>query len=133
MFDARSVVQALTRSHDILEEIPVSLVRGHTDEGSPSGGKPTQSNKLLTEVDQARPMRVFRRYWLPVAGSEYAATRLKKARVPGEDLILFRDRGGPPVLLYPGCMHRGTTLFYGKGRHAFVSDRSRGGTLLWRK
>ncbi len=35
-------------------------------------------------------------------------------RLLGEDLILFRDRKGRPGLLYPRCMHRGTTLFYGK-------------------
>ena len=28
--------------------------------------------------------------------------------------ILFRDRKGRPGLLYPRCMHRGTTLYYGK-------------------
>jgi phenylpropionate dioxygenase-like ring-hydroxylating dioxygenase large terminal subunit len=87
----------------------------------------------MTEVDPGKPMRVFRRYWQPVATLEQATTRPKKVHVPGEDLILFRDRKGRPELLYPRCMHRGTTLFYGKGRHAFVSDRSRGGTLLWRK
>jgi phenylpropionate dioxygenase-like ring-hydroxylating dioxygenase large terminal subunit len=35
-------------------------------------------------------------------------------RVLGEDLVLFRDRKGRPGLLYPRCMHRGTTLYYGK-------------------
>jgi phenylpropionate dioxygenase-like ring-hydroxylating dioxygenase large terminal subunit len=32
----------------------------------------------------------------------------------GEDLVLFRDTKGRPGLLYPRCMHRGTTLYYGK-------------------
>src|SRR5690606_29193268 len=31
-----------------------------------------------------------------------------------EDLIVFRDRMGRPGLLYPRCMHRGTSLFWGK-------------------
>lgn len=32
----------------------------------------------------------------------------------GEDLILFRDAAGRPGLLYPRCMHRGTSLYYGR-------------------
>ena len=32
----------------------------------------------------------------------------------GEDLVLFRDGSGNPGLVYPRCVHRGTTLLYGK-------------------
>jgi phenylpropionate dioxygenase-like ring-hydroxylating dioxygenase large terminal subunit len=85
------------------------------DSGTAYGRKQPQSNKLLTEVGPGKPMgEVFRRYWQPVATSEQATTRPKKVKVLGEDLILFRDRKGRPGLLYPRCMHRGTTLFYGK-------------------
>jgi phenylpropionate dioxygenase-like ring-hydroxylating dioxygenase large terminal subunit len=85
------------------------------DSGTAYGRKQAQSNKLLTEVGPGKPMgEVFRRYWQPVATSEQATTRPKKVKVLGEDLILFRDRKGRPGLLYPRCMHRGTTLFYGK-------------------
>ena len=38
----------------------------------------------------------------------------QKVRLLGEDLIVFRDGEGRPGLLYPHCMHRGTSLFYGK-------------------
>jgi nitrite reductase/ring-hydroxylating ferredoxin subunit len=38
----------------------------------------------------------------------------RKVRILGEDLVLFRDRKGRVGLLYPRCMHRGTTLYYGK-------------------
>jgi phenylpropionate dioxygenase-like ring-hydroxylating dioxygenase large terminal subunit len=34
-------------------------------------------------------------------------------RILGEDLIIFRDGQGRPGLLYPRCMHRGTSLFWG--------------------
>jgi nitrite reductase/ring-hydroxylating ferredoxin subunit len=85
------------------------------DQGTAYGRKPAQSNKMLTEVGPGKPMgELFRRYWQPVATSVQATTRPKKVRVLGEDLILFRDRKGRPGLLYPRCMHRGTTLFYGK-------------------
>ena len=69
----------------------------------------------LTEVRAGTPCGEWlRRFWHPVATSAQATTRPKKVRVLGEDLILFRDRKGRPGLLYPRCMHRGTTLFYGK-------------------
>ena len=85
------------------------------DQGTAYGRKPAQSNKLLTEVGPGRPMgELMRRYWQPVALSEQATTRPKKIRILGEDLILFRDRKGRPGLVYPRCMHRGTSLFYGK-------------------
>ena len=35
-------------------------------------------------------------------------------RILGEDLVLFRDRKGRAGLLYPRCMHRGTSLYYGR-------------------
>jgi nitrite reductase/ring-hydroxylating ferredoxin subunit len=89
--------------------------KGAIDNGTAYGRKQAQSNTLLTEIGPGKPMgEVFRRYWQPVATSEQATTRPKKVRVLGEDLILFRDRKGRPGLLYPRCMHRGTTLFYGK-------------------
>jgi nitrite reductase/ring-hydroxylating ferredoxin subunit len=98
-----------------LEELQVSSVSRHVDEGTAYGRKPAQPNKLLTEVGPRTPMgELFRRYWQPVATSAQATTRPKKVKVLGEDLILFRDRKGRPGLLYPRCMHRGTTLFYGK-------------------
>jgi phenylpropionate dioxygenase-like ring-hydroxylating dioxygenase large terminal subunit len=56
----------------------------------------------------------MRRYWQPVAVSADVADRPQYVRILGEDLILFRDKKGRPGLLYPRCMHRGTTLFYGK-------------------
>ncbi len=89
--------------------------KGAIDTGTAYGRKPAQSNKLLTEIGPGTPMgELFRRYWQPVATSAQATTRPKKVKVLGEDLILFRDRKGRTGLLYPRCMHRGTTLFYGK-------------------
>ena len=34
----------------------------------------------------------------------------RKVTILGEDLVLFRDRRGRAGLLYPRCMHRGTSL-----------------------
>ncbi len=79
-------------------------------------GRPAQhSNKLLTEVGPGTPCgELLRRYWQPIAVSAEVGNRPRTVRILGEDLILFRDRKGRAGLLYPRCMHRGTSLYYGR-------------------
>jgi nitrite reductase/ring-hydroxylating ferredoxin subunit len=93
---------------------PNSL-REALDEGTAYGRERPYSNKLLTEIGPGTPCgELMRRYWHPVAIASEVTTTPRKLRVLGEDLVLFRDRKGRPGLLYPRCMHRGTTLYYGK-------------------
>ena len=85
------------------------------DSGTAYGRKAQSHDPVLTEVGPGTPCGEFmRRYWHPVAVATNVTARPQKVRFLGEDLILFRDRKGRPGLLYPRCMHRGTTLFYGK-------------------
>jgi len=79
-------------------------------------GRPQQhSNDMLTRVGPGTPCGEYmRRYWQPVAASEKVTTRPRKIRILGEDLVIFRDKRGNPGLLYPRCIHRGTTLYYGR-------------------
>src|SRR5690348_14296449 len=56
----------------------------------------------------------LRRYWQPVALSTTVTNRPRKVKLLGEELIIFRDGKGQPGLLYPRCMHRGTSLYYGR-------------------
>ena len=79
-------------------------------------GRPKQSHDAtLAEVGPGTACGEFmRRYWHPVGLSSEATTVPKPVRLLGEDLVLFRDRRGRPGLLYPRCMHRGTTLYYGR-------------------
>lgn len=89
--------------------------RRRSSEGSAYGRPTPHSDDELTKVGPGTPCgELMRRYWQPVAASPEATERPKYVRILGEDLILFRDRKGRPGLLYPRCMHRGTTLFYGK-------------------
>ena len=84
-------------------------------EGHAYGRRTQTSNKLLTEVGPGTQMgELMRRYWHPVAVGTEVSDLPRKVRILGEDLILFRDRKGRAGLLYPRCMHRGTSLFYGK-------------------
>ena len=83
--------------------------------GTAYGRPPQQPNKLLTEVGPGTGLgELMRRYWHPVAASDSVTATPRRVRILGEDLVLFRDRKGRPGLLYPRCMHRGTTLYYGK-------------------
>jgi nitrite reductase/ring-hydroxylating ferredoxin subunit len=89
--------------------------RPQTATGSAYGRPPQHSNKLLTEVGPGTPLgELMRRYWHPIAGAADVTGTPRKVRILGEDLILFRDKQGRPGLLYPRCMHRGTSLYYGK-------------------
>ncbi len=85
------------------------------DEGTAYGRRPQHANKLLTEVGAGTPCgELMRRYWQPIAASKKVGDLPQKVRILGEDLILFRDGQGRPGLVYPRCMHRGTSLFYGR-------------------
>jgi nitrite reductase/ring-hydroxylating ferredoxin subunit len=75
---------------------------GHPDDDLVRCGAGTLGGELL------------RRYWQPLARSSEAGRLPRLVKILDEELILFRDGSGRPGLLYPRCMHRGTTLLYGK-------------------
>ncbi len=79
-------------------------------------GRPAPSYRSdLTLVGAGTPMgELLRRYWHPVGLSTDFGSLPRKARILGEDLILFRDGSGNPGLLYSRCAHRGASLYYGK-------------------
>jgi phenylpropionate dioxygenase-like ring-hydroxylating dioxygenase large terminal subunit len=96
----------MTGARDVAEQ---------STDGSAYGRPAAQSNKRLTEIGPGTGLgELMRRYWHPIAGAAEVTTTPRKIRILGEDLVLFRDRKGRPGLLYPRCMHRGTTLYYGK-------------------
>ena len=79
-----------------------------------------EKNRLLTEVGPGTPMGDYlRRYWMPIGGaSELDADPIKAVRLLGEDLVLYRDRGGRFGLVDRHCPHRRADLSYG-----FVEER----------
>jgi phenylpropionate dioxygenase-like ring-hydroxylating dioxygenase large terminal subunit len=86
-----------------------------SSDGGAYGRPPQHPDPELTQVGPGTPCgELMRRYWQPVAVSAQVTHRPEYVRILGEDLIIFRDKKGRPGLLYPRCMHRGTTLFYGK-------------------
>ena len=96
-----------------------SRKRGSSADGGAYGRPQQHPDRLLTEVGPGTAMgELLRRYWQPVGVSGEVGELPKMVRILGEDLVLFRDGHGRAGLLYPRCMHRGTTLYYGK-----VEDR----------
>jgi 5,5'-dehydrodivanillate O-demethylase len=75
-----------------------------------------EDNELFTRIGPGTPCgNLMRRYWMPVAcASEISAEKpIKKVRVLGEDLVLFRDGQGRMGLLPERCPHRHASLYYG--------------------
>ena len=75
-------------------------------------------NELLCRVEGAAPMgQIMRRHWLPVCMAEEVAARdgaPVRARLLGEDLVVFRDTNGKLGVLGEHCLHRRASLAFGR-------------------
>ena len=69
-------------------------------------------NQRLTRVGPGTPMgALLRRYWHPIAAAlELDEVPIRPLRLLGEDLVLFRDKGGRLGLFDRHCPHRGADL-----------------------
>jgi 5,5'-dehydrodivanillate O-demethylase len=74
-----------------------------------------EKNRLLTRVGPGTPMGdLLRRYWQPIAGAaEFDKAPIKRVRLFGEDLVLYKDLGGRYGLVDRQCRHRRADLSYG--------------------
>lgn len=72
-------------------------------------------NERYSRVGRDTPAgALYRRYWLPVATeTDLAANPVKRVRLLGEDLVLFRAETGDLGLVAERCPHRGASLGYG--------------------
>ena len=76
-----------------------------------------EQNRLITETGPLTPCgALMRRYWQPAAlVEELAEPRpVKRVRLLGEDLVLFRDPAGRYGLLHRHCAHRGADLAFAR-------------------
>lgn len=75
-------------------------------------------NELLCRVEGDAPMgQMMRRHWTPVCLLEEVSEpdgAPVKARVYGEDLVVFRDSDGRVGVLEESCPHRHASLVYGR-------------------
>lgn len=71
-----------------------------------------EENERLTRVGPGTPMgALLRRYWQPIATTgELADNPVRPIRILGEDLTLYRDRGGRLGLIEQRCAHRRVDL-----------------------
>ena len=71
-------------------------------------------DRELTEVGPGTPAGEYlRRFWQPVAFARELTGPPLRVRILGEDLVVFRDRGGRVGVLHLHCAHRGTSLEFG--------------------
>jgi phenylpropionate dioxygenase-like ring-hydroxylating dioxygenase large terminal subunit len=76
-----------------------------------------EHNALITQSGPGTPLGAFmRQYWQPAAlVDEFEGPRpVRRVRLLGEDLVLFRDQAGRYGLLDRHCAHRGADLSYGR-------------------
>jgi nitrite reductase/ring-hydroxylating ferredoxin subunit len=77
-----------------------------------------EDNELLTRTREGTPMgELIRRYWIPALLSEEIPEPdcpPVRVRILSEELVAFRDSRGKIGLLEEHCLHRGTSLFYGR-------------------
>lgn len=75
-----------------------------------------EENVRITRVGPGAPAgELLRRYWQPVAAAGELSEEkpIKKVRVLGEDLVLYRDLSGCYGLVAERCSHRHASLAYG--------------------
>ena len=74
-----------------------------------------EENEMLTRVGPGTPCgELMRRYWHPVAATvQLEDNPVRKVRILGEDLVLFRDRSGSLGLIEPRCPHRAMHMAFG--------------------
>jgi len=77
-----------------------------------------EQNELLCRVEGEAPMgQMARRHWLPVCMSEEVAEAdgpPVRARLLGEDLVVFRDSKNQLGILGEHCLHRRASLAFGR-------------------
>jgi len=79
-----------------------------------------EQQETLVRVGPGTPMgELLRRYWLPVLPvCDLGRGSVRRIRILGEDLVLFRTADGRPGLLEEHCPHRRTSL-----AHACVDEQ----------
>ena len=74
-----------------------------------------EANKRLTQVGPGTPGgELMRRYWIPfAAASQLLDDPVRKVRLLGEDLVLYKDKSGTLGLIGDRCLHRLVDMQWG--------------------
>ena len=69
----------------------------------------------LTHVGFGTPMgELLRRYWQPICLSDELQDLPKYCKILDEEIVAYRDKSGKVGVLGAHCIHRGTSLEYGR-------------------
>jgi len=91
-------------------EIPVGRFRGHDKQHIWR----LEPDAELTEVGPGTPCGEYlRHYWMPAAMTDQVRDLPYGLRILGEDLVLFREKGGRLGLVHRHCAHRNMSLEFG--------------------
>jgi len=73
-----------------------------------------EANERLCRVEPGTPMgTLMRRYWQPIAPTDRLLENpVRKVRILGETLVLYRDRGGRLGLIQDKCAHRSMGMIW---------------------
>lgn len=74
-----------------------------------------EQNDRLTRVGPGTPCgELMRRYWIPILPyAQILENPVKKVRILGEDLVLYKDKSGKLGLIGDRCLHRNVDLQFG--------------------
>ena len=73
------------------------------------------SDTFLTQTGPGTPGGEYlRRFWQPVAFLRELQDLPRREKILGEELVVFKDRGGRVGVMHLHCCHRGTSLEYGQ-------------------
>src|SRR5438093_4006733 len=74
-----------------------------------------EANERICRVEPGTPMgALMRRYWQPIAPTDRLLENpVRKVRILGETLVLYRDRSGRLGLIQDKCAHRSMGLELG--------------------
>lgn len=77
-----------------------------------------EDNELLCRVGKGTPMgELMRQYWFPALPSRefpQPDCDVKRMRLLGEDIVMFRDSEGRMGAMAEACPHRGASLYFGR-------------------
>src|SRR5262249_39946415 len=93
----------------------------HTSEAEEPPLLSKEENELITRTGPGTPAgELVRRYWVPALLSEEIPAPDSppvQVHILGEELVAFRDSNGRIGLIAEHCLHRGTSLFYGRNEN----------------
>ena len=83
-----------------------------------------EDNELLCRVGPDTPMgKLLRQYWFPALPSREfpeADGDIKRMRLLGENLVMFRDTEGRMGAIAEACPHRGASMYFGRNEECGI-------------